>query len=151
MIDPIADDDSSVPDSLRESGIQSPVAGPSSAPDHPLLLLRDLPDTITSGIRSRSRSPLVRYSCSTSDEDQQPDQPDLPGRPRSRSRSPLNRSGSIGVSIVSKCNTVNILHVGEMICYNIYHSMCYNVSNIMFILILGWSAYATYSEFHANL
>ena len=111
----MADDDSSVPDSLRESGIQSPVAGSSSAPDHPLLLLRDLPDSITSGIRSRSRSPLVRYSCSTSDEDQQPDQPDLPGRPRSRSRSPLNRSGSIGVSIVSKCNTVNILHVGEMI------------------------------------
>ena len=149
MVDPIADD-SSVPDSLRESGIQSPVpvAGPTSAPDYPLLLLRDLPDSITSGIRSHSRSPLVRYSCSTSDEDQQPD---LPGRPRSRSRSPLNRSGSIGVSIVSKCNTVNILHVGEMICYNIYHSMCYNVSNIMFILLLGWSAYATYSEFHANL
>ena len=88
MMDPIADDDSSVPDSLRESGIQSPVAGPSSAPDHPLLLLRDLPDSITSGIRARSRSPLVRYSCSTSDEDQQPD---LPERPRSRSRSPLNR------------------------------------------------------------
>ena len=91
MIDPIADNDSSVPDSLYQSGIQSPIAGPSSAPDHPLLLLRDLPDSITSGIRSRSRSPLVRYSCSTSDEDQQPDQPDLPGRPRSRSRSPLNR------------------------------------------------------------